>query len=160
MFQPTGPTPDGGGSEPGRSARATTLPAALLLACLAFAAGRLSGPDAAAVTAAAVPAHAWATLLVQAGADPRELIPLPSPDGADGLAMEECLLLYQDGELYRFEPGPGGGPAPGGGPQELIPLEPFRPPPGGPPRQPVPANPPGTLRTETIPGAPVLLAAR
>lgn len=55
--------------------------------------------------------------------DPRELLPL-QPGQTQG---EECpLLIYQDGQLFRFDlpgqplPGPGGSP-------ELIPLDPSPP---------------------------------
>jgi hypothetical protein len=69
--------------------------------------------------------------------DARELIPLfPGPGQGPGAGPpqegQECpLLIYQDGQLYRFElpgqPMPGGplpGPGMPGGSPELIPLEP------------------------------------
>jgi len=73
--------------------------------------------------------------------DARELIPLqPGPGQGPG---EECpLLIYQDGQLFRFElpgqpmPGPG---MPNGSP-ELIPLEPSAPAPPSPPSRPGPSS--------------------
>ncbi|WP_245575093.1 hypothetical protein [Meiothermus rufus] len=72
--------------------------------------------------------------------DPRELIPLqpgpgqPQPGQGQG---EECpILIYQDGQLFRFDrpgqplPGPGGplpGPGMPEGSPELIPLDPLNP---------------------------------
>lgn len=72
--------------------------------------------------------------------DPRELIPLqPGPGQGPGQPQPgqepgaECpVLIYQDGQLFRFDlPGPGGvlpGPGMPGGSPELIPLEPNTPP--------------------------------
>jgi hypothetical protein len=75
---------------------------------------------------------------LQPAPDPRELIPLqPGPGQGRGQGQaEECpLLIYQDGQLFRFElpqpmPGPGGpqpGPGMPGGSPELIPLDPSVP---------------------------------
>lgn len=91
--------------------------------------------------------------------DPRELIPLqPGPGQGPGQPQpgqgqgEECpLLIYQDGQLFRFDlpgqplPGPGGpmpGPGMPGGSPELIPLDPNAPSLPGPPSQPAPAPAP------------------
>ncbi|WP_297860529.1 hypothetical protein [Meiothermus sp.] len=87
--------------------------------------------------------------------DPRELIPLqpgpgqPQPGQGQG---EECpILIYQDGQLFRFDlpgqqmPGPGGSmPGPGrpGGSPELIPLDPSTPYIPSPPTPPMPAPAP------------------
>lgn len=90
--------------------------------------------------------------------DPRELIPLqPGPGQGPGQPQlgqgqgEECpLLIYQDGQLYRFDlpgqpmPGPGGpqpGPGMPGGSPELIPLEPNAPSLPSPSPQPTPVPP-------------------
>lgn len=93
--------------------------------------------------------------------DPRELIPLqPGPGQGPGQGPaqpqpgqgqgEECpILIYQDGQLYRFDlpgqpmPGPGGplpGPGMPGGSPELIPLDPSTPSPPSPPSQPTPPD--------------------
>ncbi|MCS7058212.1 MAG: hypothetical protein NZ849_07425 [Meiothermus sp.] len=85
---------------------------------------------------------------LQAAPDARELIPLlPGPGQGPGTGSpqegQECpLLIYQDGQLYRFElpgqPMPGGplpGPGMPEGSPELIPLEPQAPQPSPPPRQ-------------------------
>ncbi|MFC6919118.1 hypothetical protein [Meiothermus taiwanensis] len=91
--------------------------------------------------------------------DPRELIPLqPGPGQGPGQPQPgqepgaECpILIYQDGQLFRFDlpgqplPGPGGpmpGPGMPGGSPELIPLEPNAPSLPGPPSQPTPAPAP------------------
>ncbi|MCS7068085.1 MAG: hypothetical protein RMK51_10410 [Meiothermus sp.] len=90
--------------------------------------------------------------------DPRELIPLqPGPGQGPGQpqpgqGQEECpILIYQDGQLYRFDlpgpqmPGPGGlqpGPGLPGGSPELIPLEPGTPSLPGPPSSPTPSPAP------------------
>ncbi|GIW28020.1 MAG: hypothetical protein KatS3mg070_1383 [Meiothermus sp.] len=91
--------------------------------------------------------------------DPRELIPLqPGPGQGPGQPQpgqgqgEECpLLIYQDGQLFRFDlpgqplPGPGGplpGPGMPGGSPELIPLDPNAPALPSPPSQPTPAPAP------------------
>lgn len=98
--------------------------------------------------------------------DPRELIPLqpgpgqPQPGQGQG---EECpILIYQDGQLFRFElpgqqmPGPGGplpGPGMPGGSPELIPLEPGTPSLPSPPSSPQPApapTPPDSNPDQTI----------
>lgn len=74
---------------------------------------------------------------LQPAPDPRELLPLqPGPGQTQG---EECpLLIYQDGQLFRFDlPGqPLPGPGMPGGSLELIPLDP------GLPLPPVPAPTP------------------
>jgi len=100
--------------------------------------------------------------------DPRELIPLqPGPGQGPGQPQpspgqgQECpILIYQDGQLYRFElprqpmPGPGGpmpGPGMPGGSPELIPLDPNTPSLPSPPSQPSPAPaPPDTNPDQTI----------
>ena len=100
------------------------LLAGLGLLCLGFFAGRLS-------TSSASSLHH-----IQAQPnDPRELLPLPGlpNDGQGGQPMPgegECpIYLYQDGELYQFQPGT---PLPGqNGSPELFPLEPA-------PRFPIP----------------------
>lgn len=89
--------------------------------------------------------------------DPRELIPLqPGPGQGPGQPQpgqgEECpILIYQDGQLFRFElpgqpiPGPGGpqpGPGMPGGSPELIPLDPSTPSLPSPPSLPMPAPAP------------------
>ncbi len=87
--------------------------------------------------------------------DPRELIPLqPGPGQGPGAGPsqpqegqgQECpILIYQDGQLFRFDqpgqpmPGPGGpqpGPGMPGGSPELIPLDPST------PSLPIPPSPP------------------
>ncbi len=102
--------------------------------------------------------------------DPRELIPLqPGPGQGPGQPQpgqgqgEECpILIYQDGQLFRFDlpgqpmPGPGGplpGPGMPGGSPELIPLDPNTPSLPGPPSQPTPApapTPPDNNPDQTI----------
>ncbi len=75
--------------------------------------------------------------------DPRELIPMPGPGGAQpqpgqGGQPQECgIYLYQDGQLYQLQPGQL--PGQGGGSPELIPLDPV---PGGPGGPSIPATPP------------------
>ncbi|GAO75023.1 hypothetical protein [Meiothermus ruber] len=88
--------------------------------------------------------------------DPRELIPLQpgpgpgQPQPGQEPAAECPILIYQDGQLYRFDlpgqpmPGPGGpqpGPGMPGGSPELIPLEPNTPSLPSPPPQPTPTPP-------------------
>jgi hypothetical protein len=71
---------------------------------------------------------------LQPAPDPRELIPL-QPGPGEGQPEECPLLIYQDGQLFRFElpkpvPGPGGpqpGPGIPEGSPELIPLDPSVP---------------------------------
>lgn len=98
--------------------------------------------------------------------DPRELIPLqpgpgqPQPGQGQG---EECpILIYQDGQLFRFDqpgqpmPGPGGplpGPGMPGGSPELIPLDPNTPSLPSPSPQPAPLpapTPPDSNPDQTI----------
>jgi hypothetical protein len=59
-------------------------------------------------------------------ADP-ELLPLPGQDELPGMGQipEECVLLFQDGQLYRMMPGQDGFPGQGNGSPELLPLEPV-----------------------------------
>ena len=89
--------------------------------------------------------------------DPRELIPLqPGPGQPQPGQGEECpILIYQDGQLFRFDlpgqqmPGPG---MPGGSP-ELIPLDPSTPSLPSPPSSPMPAPipaPPDSNPDQTI----------
>jgi hypothetical protein len=56
-----------------------------------------------------------------------ELLPLPGPGEMPGMGQipEECVLLFQDGQLYRMQPGQGGLPGQGNGSPELLPLEPV-----------------------------------
>ncbi len=81
--------------------------------------------------------------------DARELIPLqpgpgqPQPGQGQG---EECpILIYQDGQLFRFDlPAPGGplpGPGMPGGSPELIPLDPLNPSPPRPAPEPPQTSP-------------------
>ncbi|RDI95508.1 hypothetical protein DV704_06395 [Meiothermus sp. QL-1] len=104
----------------------------LLLLSVGFALGRWMAPSAA-------PQASWTRVQfdpqqpLPPTPDARELIPLPGPGGPGAgppQEGEECpLLIYQDGQLYRFElPGPG----PFGDPPELIPLDPRTPPPPSP----------------------------
>lgn len=100
--------------------------------------------------------------------DPRELIPLqPGPGQGPGQTQpgqgEECpILIYQDGQLFRFDlpgqqmPGPSGpqpGPGMPGGSPELIPLDPSTPSLPSPPSSPMPAPipaPPESNPDQTI----------
>lgn len=134
-------------------------PAAMaLLALVMFAAGYWVGLRSApgALEVAGTPRQAGQLRLaqfdqqqpLQPAPDPRELLPLqPGPGQGPGQTQgEDCpLLIYQDGQLFRFDlpgqplPGPGGplpGPGMPGGSPELIPLDPS------PPSPPVPAPPP------------------
>lgn len=55
-----------------------------------------------------------------------ELLPLPGQGNQPlGMIPEECVLLFQDGQLYRMMPGQGGLPGQGNGSPELLPLEPV-----------------------------------
>jgi hypothetical protein len=58
-----------------------------------------------------------------------ELQPFPGPGELPlpgmGQIPEECVLLFQDGQLYRMMPGEEGFPGQGNGSPELLPLEPV-----------------------------------
>ena len=56
-----------------------------------------------------------------------ELLPLPGPGDQPGMGMvpDECVYLFEDGQLYRMLPGQGGLPGQGDGSPELLPLEPV-----------------------------------
>jgi hypothetical protein len=77
-----------------------------------------------------------------------ELLPLPGqgqqPGQQPGEVPQDCVLLFQDGQLYRMQPGQGGGmPGFGDGSPELLPLEPVPNIPGMPIPRPSPAIPKG-----------------
>jgi hypothetical protein len=77
-----------------------------------------------------------------------ELLPLPGPgqqpsQQPGGEVPQDCVLLFQDGQLYRMQPGQGGMPGFGDGSPELLPLEPVPNIPGLPIPRPAPNVPKG-----------------